>query len=966
MRFTSPLLLTLLVLLPLIAFLGWPARGFARRRELVSLVLRLIILLCLIFSLAGLELLRASDALSVVFLIDASDSMPDLAQAAAADYARRAIENMGPDDQAAVIVFGGDALVERPMSPARELGTLASIPNTGQTDLSEAIRLALALYPPGAARRMVILSDGAATTGDAQAAARLASASGVEIVAAPFVTQPGAEVALTEVEVPARLRQDERFDLRLSVRATQPMRAEVRILIGGQVAYAGTHDLERGAQSFTIPLTAGAPGFVRYVVQLNPEADGYYQNNELAAFSQVEGPPQVLLVAPPAGEPFTFEGTPRPDEFSQLSSALQAAGFVVEVARPSGLPSEVVGLADYASVVLVDVPARDLSRRQMLAVQSYVRDLGGGLAAVGGPTSYGVGGYFRTPLEEVLPVEMQIKDEQRRPSLAIVFVIDRSGSMAETSGGVAKLELATEAAARSVELLSPSDRVGVVAFDEVASWVVPIIDLSDPNPVLDAIGSIRSGGGTDILAGLQAMASELPSDSASLKHVILLTDGGADPTGIPELVQRLNVESGVTLTAVGVGRDAAPFLQQLAELGGGRYHFTADPAAIPSIFTEETTLATRSYIVEETFFPQQVSASPILSGITEVPALQGYVGTTAKDAAQTILVSEQQDPILATWQYGLGRAVAFTSDASGRWARQWIGWEGFPIFWAQAVRSTIGDRARSALDVQVEQAGENARLIVDAQTETGAYLNRYTLQANVVAPDGQVEAVSLRQVAPGRYEAPFTPNAQGAYLIGVAGQAEGGNGQTVAETAGWVLSYSPEYRELESDPDALYRIALSGGGRIASADPAAAFAHTLPAPYATQPIWPPLLLAAALLLPVDIAVRRLTIGWGDVRRAWLKLIERVRFGQPAPAAPARSHRMDALLQAKQRAGKPAVQTPPETPVVPEPMSVPPESATSEKQSPLAPKPTAPSSPEATAAALLARKKSKAKEQVKKR
>ncbi len=970
MRFTSPLLLFLLLLLPAVAALGWPSRGFARRREIASLVLRLFIVLCLIFSLAGLEIARAADELAVVFLIDASDSMPASAKAAAVDYTRQAVAAMRADDQAAVIVFGGDALVERAMSPGRELGSIASIPNTGQTDLAEAIRLALALYPPDATRRMVILSDGAVTSGDALEAARLAAASGVEIVVLPFVTQPGAEALIAGVEAPVRLRQGERFDLRLSMRTTEPMRASVRVLAGDRVVYQGTHDLGRGDQSFSIPLTAGEPGFVDYVVQIDPDRDAYYQNNELAAFSQVDGPPKVLLVAPPEGSAMTFGGETRPDEFSQLLRALEAASFVVDVARPVELPSELAELAEYASLVLVDVPARDLNRRQLNAVQSYVRDLGGGLVAVGGPTSYGVGGYFRTPLEETLPVEMQIKDQQRRPALAIVFIVDRSGSMSETSGGVAKLELAKEAAARSVELLWPTDRVGVIAFDDSASWVAPLADLSDPDQVIRAIGSIRSGGGTDILAGVQAMAEVLPGDAAGVKHVILLTDGGADPTGIPELVRRLHedAERDITLTTVGVGRDAAPFLPQLAQLGGGRYHFAADPSAIPTIFTEETTLAARSYIVEETFFPRQRSGSPILSGIREVPQLRGYVATTAKDAAQTILVSSQDDPILAAWQYGLGKAVAFTSDATGRWARDWIDWDGFPIFWAQVVRYTIGDpssrEASPDADVQVEQEGEQARLIVDARAaEGGDYLNGYALRANVVAPDGSVESIDAQQVAPGRYEATFQPSKPGAYLIGVSGQPSGSDGAGLTETGGWVLSYSPEYRELESDPDALYRIAVATNGRVASADPGEIFAHTQPAPSATRPIWPWLLALAALLLPLDIAVRRLVIGWADLRRSWIKFTGRL-ARRPA-LAPARSQRMNVLLQTKERSrGVPGAGAPPKAPPVvtsatePAPPSARDAAEAKPAAAPSSPEPAVPSAEATTAAALLARKRSK--------
>jgi len=657
-RFSAPLALLLLLVLPAAAYLGWPRPGPNRARERLALALRLLILALLIFSLAGLELVRLAQELAVVYLIDASDSVPEASRETALDYVRRSLTGMRPGDQAAVVVS----------SPV--LGPLASVPQTGATDLGEAIRLGLALFPPEAGKRMVLLSDGQDNTGQAAAAARLAAAGGVELWAVPLAAGGGPEVLLTEVDLPPNLRQGETFQLQIGAAASGPARAGVRVFAGKSLVYQGELELGPGEERFSLPLTAGEPGFYIYEVQLDPEADGFYQNNRLAAFTQVEGPPLVLVVAPPAGEAL-FSGETRPDEAAQLRQALQAAQIQVQAATPAELPPDAAGLLPYSAVVLVDVPARSLSPRQMEAVQAYVRDLGGGLLAVGGPTSFGVGGYYRTPLEEAL------------------FIIDRSGSMSESSGGLTKLDLAKEAAQRSLDLLFPNDRVGVVAFDDSAMWAAPIQDLTQPDTLRAAIGSLRPGGGTDILAGLQAAARELPQAPGQVKHIILLTDGGASPAGIRELAQELHEEHGITLSTVGVGQDAAAFLPDIAAVGGGRYHFAADPSSIPSIFTEETTLASRSYLVEESFYPLLGSSSPILSGITALPPLHGYVATSPKPAARNVLLSPQGDPILASWQYGLGRAVAFTSDATGRWARDWLGWTGYAAFWPQAVRYTL-------------------------------------------------------------------------------------------------------------------------------------------------------------------------------------------------------------------------------------------------------------------------------------
>lgn len=905
MTFQNPLaLLFLLTLIPIFR-IGRPSRGYGRGREITALSLRIVIVLLLTLAAAGLELRRGSDSLAVVYLVDVSDSMPAESRFTARSFIESSLEKMRPQDQAAVILFGSEALVERAMSNDTNLAAFNSVPDRSQTDFSEAVRLAMALYPPDSVRRLVLLTDGRQTTGDAFAAARLSVDSGVEFLIVPIEESSSeAEITLLGVNLPARLITGEAFELALSVHATEPARMFMRIFAGGDIAFEGTADLVAGTQDYRIPLTAGEPGFSAYTVQIGAPADAYAQNNRLTAYTRIEGPPKVLIVVPEPGEPLPFTDEVRPDESGQLADALQNAGFTVNIVRPNALPFELTLLSEYASVILVDVPARQLTTRQMEAVQSYVRDIGGGLLAIGGPTSFGVGGYFRTPLEETLPVDMEIKDKERRPQLTMIFIIDRSGSMSDTSSGITKLELAKEAASRSVELLFPGDKIGVIAFDDAASWVVPITDLSDPDKVIYQIATIGIGGGTDILAGLRAMANELPQDDAQVKHVILLTDGGASQVGIPNLVEELFREYGITLTTVGVGSNAAPFLEDLALIGGGRYHFTDRPESIPSIFTEETSLATRSYIVEERFFPSLVSRSTILSQISSVPPLYGYVAATSKTTAQTILVSDKDDPLLAAWQYGLGKAVAWTSDASPRWSRDWVGWENFQPFWAQAVRYTVSDRDTSPLRVTIEDTSGQALITVDAITGEGQFLNDYTFTTNVVFPNGDVLPMVLTQVEPGRYQAVFSPPDEGAYLLRFDGvNAFGEN--AVSDIAGWVRSYSPEYRYLDNVSDFLPRLAESTGAvLLTNTEPDRVFANPVRRAAAGRPLWPELLAAALFLLPLDIGVRRLALEQRDFLRIWLR-IRTIFLAQRAAPAPAnlQTERISKLLQAKDRAEK---------------------------------------------------------------
>ena len=957
---------------------------------MLSLGLRLLIALLLIAGLAGLEVKRAADELSVVFLVDASDSMPPAARQLALDYVRSALQRMGPKDRAGVILFGADALVERTLSDKKELENFTSKVTSIQTDLAGAVRLGLALLPADTARRLVILSDGIETSGDAYEAAKLAAASGTQITVVPFRVQGGTEALIVDVNAPSRLRQGEQFSLEVVIDSTTDQQVGVRVLGGAAVAYEGALRLRSGRHGYLLPLVAGSPGFAAYRVQIAPLTDTFYQNNELAAFSQIEGPPKVLLVK---------NVNPRDgvDESKELIAALQASNILVDVAPASGLPSELSVLANYVSVILVDVPARDLSTRQMNAIQTYVRDLGGGLVAVGGPSSFGVGGYFKTPLEETLPVDMEIKDQKRFPKVTFVVVMDKSGSMSATEGGVMKIHLAGEGAARVAELMHDFDEITIVAFDTAPVDVIGPLPGTERDQAASKARTIGpGGGGIYVYEALQFAADIIRKSTNPTRHIILLSDGSDSehPEGARDLVRTL-ADEGITLSVISIGDGQdVPFLKDIAALGHGRFHLTQEAASIPNILTSEAAEVQRNYIIEEPFFPLQRAPSPILQGITAVPPLQGYVGTTAKEAARMILVSDladgSRDPILAAWQYGLGKSVAWTSDATGRWAKNWVSWDQFARFWTQTVRYTINQGSQSNAVVHVTREGELATVTVDAKSDAGAYLNGLTMLVNVVGPDGQTQSVSLQQVAPGRYEGTFAPATEGAYLIRVAGSdpnQSSGDTPPVAQTAGWVLSYSPEYQTLAADPNFLARVAQLTGGYVVGEDLGVIFKHDLQAPArATRPIWPELFTLALLLLPLDIAVRRLVVTRYDLQRAWARARAwlALHAPHPAPVPPQRAEQLSALFKAKDRAGVLSTKdtkgheevgasgrSPLPPPIVTgdrgrgdqliAPTEAPPPPVVAAPPRPSAPSPT-PTAPSSTSAALLAKKRAREKKE----
>ena len=967
MSFTNPNALLLLLVLPLLVAVGWPRLAYRRQRDTVSLLLRLLLVVVIVLGLAGIQIERAADKLAVVFLIDESDSISPAMQSAAVEYVRTAADAMHDKDQAAVIVFGADALVETPITDRLELVQLGSYPIRLNTDIAEALRLGLALFPADTAKRMVILSDGKQTVGDAEQVARLAAATGAQIdyvYLGSADTQPSAsepEIMVQSIDAPSTVNEGERFNLTVAISSTLPnTQAEVRVLSGGRVVHRREVDLQRGVTNVVFDMIAPSSGFADFNVVVEPHsADTFYQNNQLAAFTEVTGSPRVLLV------------TSDEREIESLRSVLEESGLQVDVQGPNDMPVGLAPLSSYDSIVLANVSATDLSTDRMRYLQAYVRDLGGGLVVVGGPNSYGVGGYYETPLEEMLPVDMRIRDQKRIPQLTMLFVIDRSGSMEiSSSGTVSNLELAKEAVARSFDLLNDNDRTGVLSFDISAYYVIDIQTVGDAanrQRLRDLIGSLRPGGGTNIRQGILSADQVLRSDPSQLKHIILLTDGGADSSGIASAVGRMYDNYGITTSVVAVGQDYGRWLQDVASAGHGIFHLAYDVSTIPAIFTAETLLATRSYITEEEFTPSVTARHPIVQGFDSLPPLEGYVATSPKSTAQVILQGPQDDPILAVWQYGLGRAVAFTSDATSRWAVNWLGWDGYADFWNQTIRWTITQGISNNLEARVVERGEQAVLVVDARDNRGNFLNGLNLDASVVSSTLDTMPVTLHQVAPGRYEAAFTPQSEGAYFITVAGTTAGSDSSsvpsTVRQTTGWVMSYSAEYRvgldTAGSDSSAalLDRLATTTGGQSLNDTPDAVFVHNLDQEQSAQPLWPYFVLAALLLLPLDIAVRRLVISRSDMARLG-RAVATV-TGRQAPAVPPATEpqaRLGRLMDAKGRArsqrhpeGQPAVDNVPDEPSPKSPLPAPPTArARATKASPRAASPQSGSPTPATA------------------
>ena len=867
---TNPQAFYLLVLLPIVWWLAirsWaflPARG-----RLLSLILRTSIVSLVVTSLAGPAVPRQMDGTAVVFAVDQSASMSEEMRREADTWVQEALRNMGGRDRAAVVTFGRDPQIERGLSDEPSF-TFAGPPtddSANATGVERAMRISRTLLSSNGGGRIVLVTDGGENVGDARTEARIAVAEGVE-VSSRFIQSSGAqpEVLIQSLDAPSNLREMEDFDLTVIVTSNVRQPAIIRLWVDNKGVGQQQVELQPGTTRFTLPQPPQPPGYHGFRITVEALQDTQAGNNVAFTTTVVRERPRVLLIEPKEGEA------------RQIATALANHGIDVDVRLPKAIPNVLSGLRDYQSTILFDIPATAMTLDQMKTLEQFVQTLGRGLVAIGGAQSYGLGDYATTPLETALPVSMDIPPREDKPTVALLLIIDKSGSM-DYGGrdGPNKMAMAREAAVLATEELEATDQIGVLAFDDTNRWVVPFQTIGTGavrEGVKQKIQSIQAGGGTEIFPSLQAGYVDLRKRTAQLRHIILLTDGKSFTSAdYDSLVDRMRQDQ-ITLSTIGIGNDTdEALLKHLANKGKGRYQLTVDAKKIPQLVTKETKIASKNPIVESKFHAQLSDTSPILRGFKpeDLPALKGYVVTTPKPTAQRVLTSPSGDPILAKWQYGLGRAVAWTPDARDRWAGDWIAWDGFPKFLAQAVRWSMPDPANRSLQAGVAFEGEEAIITVDAAEEDGTYIDLADTSATITAlADNSQRPLRLRQVAPGRYEGRIAAGPPGAYRLDLT-QARGGGRPPLKDVAGFSVPYPAELRPSPGGPALLYDLARLTGGRLLGEakdafTPMSSSRATVPVP-----IWHWLLLAAVLLLPIEIAARRGILGSFFRRGLWRNL-----------------------------------------------------------------------------------------------
>lgn len=875
-EFGQPMMLVLLALtVPLTIFIARKSlAGLGRSSKVAALVIRILALVLVIGSLARPAYRDEATDVAVTVINDVSRSIPTSVQPRVDSFVELAQEgSREPNDRLGVITAARDPIVQS--SPSKFVRGVERqfIGDTESTNLASAVNQAIANRPGDAAFRILLVTDANETEGSLYQAAQQAKAAGIPIDVLPVEFEYSEEIMMESVEAPANTRVGETIAIRVVISSTTPAVGRLMLSRGGtpidldpapnELGYYT--ELKAGRNVIRVPVAVHQPGPQLYDAVFEPIAslrddgttgstigDSLRENNNGSVITFVGSEGLVLVVAN------------EPREAVRIEDALHAAELETKRITPAEFPGTLPELASYEAVVLINQSAYSYAETQQEMMRQYVHDTGGGIVMIGGPESFGAGGWIGSPMADALPIRLDPPQKRQMPRGALALVVHS----VEIPRGVFYGKQICNAA---VDALSRLDLIGIVEYQGIGGtdWVYPISPVGDRSAVRQAINNLQFGDMPSFDPSLQLALNGLKNANAGQKHCIVISDG--DPSMSRSLLRQFK-QAGITISAVGVNPHSAGdtnTLRTMARTTGGTYYNVSNNAlaTLPQIFIKEAQTIRRALIWEgEKFAPARTGVpAETMRGISGVPAISGYVVAADRDGLSLVtLRGKEEDPIAAQWPYGLGKVVTFTSDVSSRWAADWVGWSGFNQFWEQHVRWAMRPGGDSTMRVTTENVGERTRVVVEAFDPTGERMDFANFRARASTPDGVGEVVELRQVGPGRYEGDFDTSKPGSYVVNMQYRAAG-EGDALYEgsaQAAVIRPFADEYKSLKTNLPLLRQVASITGGRVLSADPSVSDLWTregLTMPVALTPIWMLMAIVGIGIFLMDVAVRRVRI-----------------------------------------------------------------------------------------------------------
>ncbi|MGF9976405.1 VWA domain-containing protein [Viridibacillus arvi] len=826
LRIDHPLFLLLFI--PVLMYFGWAWLQSSKRynkEHKIIFYMRVVAISLLIFALSAPYILLPVKEEQVVFLVDRSASMKGT-EKDIASWIQESIESSKDYQSKGVYSFASGVQTDLGLTADNiNLPVWSALKDSGQTNLANALQLVSNVVDRNKATRIVLFSDGVETAGSTMDQLSRLQNSNIQIDTVKVDKPVKQDVAITSFETPPVAYKGERQQLTVQIEASTNTTGELLLSANDKVIEKQKVQLDSGSNTVTFRHTAKGDGLIKYDVQLKMAEDALLENNELTSVTTVQGTPRILLVH---GDDV---------KSSSLSNIIDQSTMKVDDISAIELPSMQSSYIGYDAIIFDNVSGHLVGEKKMTMIEQAVKNFGMGFMMIGGENSFGLGGYFKTPIETILPVEMEVKGKEQIPSLGLTIVLDRSGSM---SGN--KINLAKEAAARSVELLREEDTFGFIAFDDRPWEIIPPTPLKDKKQAIEQILSVAPNGGTEIYTSLSLAYERMQDIKLQRKHIILLTDGQAATNNSYEQLIAEGKKANITLSTVAIGQDSdRSLLQYLAEAGAGRFYDVADEETIPSILSRETSMLTRTYIEDNPFYP-------IIGGGTKwqslfkdgVPKMNAYIATTAKQTANVIAESEKDDPVFAEWKYGLGKTMAFTSDTAGKWSGDWARFQGRSDFWNTTVSELLPAYNEVPYNIQQQSDGS---FIVSEPTAQSAFMD-------IVVVDEKGEELSITEepLAPGKTRVNFE-HGPGLVFFRVSNDEKG------MYQAGLTIPYSTEYKIQPDNTKLLKELSTKTNGKELT-DPAEAFRKLPTSSSNEQSIAQWLVFTAMLLFFIDITLRR--------------------------------------------------------------------------------------------------------------
>ena len=747
-------------------------------------VILLIILVALSIIEPALPSLKKKTA--TIFVLDMSDSAISTLPEQEA-YLRRMINELPSGELLGVVTFGQNAVTEQFLTDDVAFSQIATAPDGTGTDIQGAIEYAAALLPDERTGRIVVLTDGKETIGDINGCLDILSSSGIELCGVLLDTGIAEDVYVEDVDMPEKLASGDAYVIKATIYSSIETDAVLSIWNGSELEEQKSVKLNKGDNTFLIDGVAGDSAVEEKRITVEAAGDKVDNNNSAVVAALVEAPQKVLLISGVNEDSSGFE------------HLLHTINTDVTTVSAINAPDNLISLLKYKTIIIDNAYITDLPEGFVNSISSYVKDYGGGLITTGGMESYAPGGYKDTPLEEVLPVDMLPKGVDEAPSMAMVMVIDCSGSMSGgdydpatgVTSGRSKIDVAVDAAIEAVESMNRSDYVGVVTFSDNFDWRQPLVLLEDKDAVIETIEGIGIMGGTVIKPAVDSAATEIAKLDVGVKHILLLTDGQGETTDFDDVIKKIN-DNGITLSTVAVGSDSGTkLLEHLADKCGGRYYYSDSSSNIPKIFAEEVYLSGSTYYKKGDFAIHVNGSNKLVEGLYAdgLPNISGYIGTTTKGAAREIITTDQDDPLLSGWQYGLGHTVAWMTNASGTWNESLSQMDDYAEMWKKILdyARMEGDLGQDIVDVY------KRRDKLEISYTAADYSEATKVTGICTFPSGESIELPLLSEKPGYYTASFEPDEFGVYTVNIKRYEE--DELVASATAIETLQFSDEYRQ---------------------------------------------------------------------------------------------------------------------------------------------------------------------------